>query len=469
MARAKNAPALRGSTSRHTEAPGVFSVSPPAPPSSAVDPATTRATDEAAGRYEEVISTAGIDRRLLRGPFATHVWGGRYAVIALRGQGAQGATFVAVDAQTGARVAVKLFDLGRAKDWKAVELFDREAATLQRLSHPGVPRFVDVLKDDDGGACALVMGLVDGDTLADVLRRDGPLPEKRLWPVLFEATGVLAAVHGEGVVHRDLKPAHLILRPDGRVAIVDFGGVGAIRSEAGSTVVGTFGYMAPEQLYGAQTPATDLYALGATLLYAATGKAPDEHPRQGLAVDVDAAAPFLSLPLRALLARLLSPDPQGRPKDAAALLRELQGLGARRTSSTTPSATGTTNAGDDDVVDAVWREDEAQTALAPGRGAVGLLAALVALLATVGVGRVLLPALITVVGLFVSDAERRRLRAVRDVVARRTRVAAQQLSRAAADRAVDLEHDVRRRRRQEEKAARRQEKKAARRQGFWRS
>lgn len=466
-ARAYDRPMPRRTTERPGPATKTAATTTETNPLRIVDTATA----EREGRYEEAISTAAVDRRLLHGPFASHVWAGRYEITSLGGQGAQGATFLGNDRKTGERVAVKLFDLGRAKDWKAHELFDREVATLQRLSHPGIPRFVDVVKDETTGARALVMGCVAGDSLADVIARDKTLPEKRLWTILFEAAHVLAAVHADGVVHRDLKPANLILRADGRVAVVDFGGVGAFRGQAGSTVVGTFGYMAPEQLYGAQTPATDLYALGATVLHAATGRAPDEQPRDGLAVDVDAAAPFLSPPLRALLARLLSPDPKGRPADAAHLLRELQGLGQQRASS---SGAGTQGKGAaEDVVDAVWREDEAQTALAPARGAVGLLAALVALLATVGVGRVLLPALITVVGLFVSDAERRRLRAVHDVVSRRTRVATKQLSRIAADRAGELERDVQRRRErgQPEDGARERKKgrrREARREDFWR-
>jgi hypothetical protein len=393
----------------------VFSVPPPAAPAS-----PSRTDDEAAGRYEELISQVGLERRLLRGPFAGHVWGGRYAITALGGRGAQGTTFLGHDARTDQRVALKLFDLGAARDWKANDLFDREVATLQRLDHPGIPRFVDLLKDDTTGARALVMGFIDGDSLAAAIARDGPLPEKRLWPLIFEAAGVLSAVHAEGVVHRDLKPAHLILRADGRVAIVDFGGVGAFRSEAGSTVVGTFGYMAPEQLYGAQTPATDLYALGATLLYAATGKPPDEQPRRGLAVDVDAAVPFLSPPLRVLLSRLLSPDPQGRPADAAALLRELQGLGKQRSATKQPSSSAAA-APHDEIVDAVWREDDALTALTRGRGALGLVLAWVALLATGGVGRLLLPVVLLVAGLFLSRDERRRLRSVRDVARRQLR------------------------------------------------
>jgi hypothetical protein len=462
----------RAMARRSTDRPG------PAPTTTETRPLHIVDTDgaEREGHYEEAVSTAAVDRRLLHGPFATHVWAGRYEITSLGGQGAQGATFLGNDRKTGQRVAVKLFDLGRAKDWKAHELFDREVATLQRLSHPGIPRFVDVVKDESTGARALVMGCVDGDSLADVIARDGVLPEKRLWTILFECAHVLAAVHGEGVVHRDLKPANLILRPDGRVAVVDFGGVGAFRGQAGSTVVGTFGYMAPEQLYGAQTPATDLYALGATVLHAATGKAPDEQPRDGLAIDVDAAAPFLSPPLRTLLARLLSPDPKSRPVDAAALLRELQGIGTQRTSTTATTTAATTSAKAreaDEVVDAVWLDDEVRKAVSTTGDVLGFVASLVALLEVGGIGRFLVPLILTLVDVFVSDAKRRRFDVVREIVARRARTAQRQLKSTAAAPDDDAARDTRRRveRQRADDARRKTARKAERlhrRDGFWR-
>ena len=146
------------------------------------------------------------------------------------GEGSQGATFIGTDRKTGAKVALKLFDLGKAKDWKAQELFDREVMTLKRLSHRGIPQFMDVVTDDDTGARALVMTHVAGETLGALVAREKTVPEKRLWSFLVDAGNILAAVHGEGVVHRDLKPDNFILRPDGTLAIVDFGGVGLVRA-----------------------------------------------------------------------------------------------------------------------------------------------------------------------------------------------------------------------------------------------
>lgn len=388
-----------------------------------------------AADYEVLVSQTKVDRRLLRGPFATNVWGGRYAVDRFVGEGSQGATFTGTDLKTGTRVAIKLFDLGKAKDWKAQELFDREVQTLKRLSHKGIPQFMDVVSDDDTGARALVMTHVAGDTLGQVLKRDGSVPEKRLWGFAVDAANVLAAVHGEGVVHRDLKPDNFILKPDGTLAIVDFGGVGRVRGEAGSTVVGTFGYMAPEQLYGAQTPATDLYALGATLLTLATGKSPEDQPRTGLAIDVDTAAPFLSAPLRSLLTRLLAPDPQQRPKDGAGLLVELKGIASGpQAKAKAPDAV--VNA--DGSVEAIWREDDVNDVITATGGVLGVIVSVIAMMATVGIGRIFIPLVLTILSGFVSPADRRKLQAFGDAVRARTDDAQRLLQRSADHSAQQL-------------------------------
>jgi hypothetical protein len=402
-----------------------FSARPQARTETADDERASSASDQS-DVYKAFVQTAALDPRLLQGPFASHVWAGRYEILGLQARGAQGVTFRGLDRKTGARVAVKFFDLGRATDWKALELFDREVSTLQRLSHAGVPRFVDVVKDDDTGARALVMTYLEGESLTDVIAREGALPEKRLWPLLFEVSKVLASVHTEGVVHRDLKPANLILRADGGVGVVDFGGVGHFRNQAGSTVVGTFGYMAPEQLYGAQTPATDLYALGATLLHAATGRAPEDQPRQGLAIDVDAAAPFLSPALRTLLTRLLSPEPQGRPRDAAALVQELTGA-ERAAPSKNPASGGRPQATPAAVVDAVWQEDrsEGRTTRTRSWPVAWVLVALLALV--VVIGRVLLPMVFTLFALLAAGPAQKRLRAVVDRVDGQSRLAQKRL------------------------------------------
>ena len=342
----------------------------------------------------------------------------------------------------------------RDRDWKAQELFDREVQTLKHTSHPLMPQFMDVVTDDTTGARALVMTQVPGESLETIVKRDGPLGEAALWTLLVDVTDVLGALHGASspVVHRDLKPHNLIRRPDGKVCVVDFGGVGRVRKEAGSTVVGTFGYMAPEQLYGAQTPATDLYALGATLLHLATGIEPEELPRDGLRIDVDASAPQLSAPLRTLLKKLLSPEPKDRPADARALLAELQAIsnavhggpalegevdGAIDADSQVLRPTGTDNAD-------LWV------------GAVSMVFGLLGVAGAVVLGHVLLPLILTILASFAGPEQRRRLFMVRDRVREAATLAQQSFQKSAEHGAHKLE-DVAardRRKRKERKALR---------------
>jgi hypothetical protein len=426
-----------------------------------VETQTETAQAEADATYEELVSQTSIDRRLLTGPFATNVWGGRFEVTGFAGEGSQGVTFVGRDRKTGERVALKVFDLGKAKDWKAQELFDREAQTLKKLSHPGVPRFLDVVTDDDTGARVLVMGYLSGEPLGALVAREGQLPEKRLWSIAVDAAHILSAVHGEGVVHRDLKPDNLILKDDGTLAIVDFGGVGRVRAQAGSTVVGTFGFMAPEQLYGAQTPATDLYALGATLLMLATNKSPEDHPRAGLALDVDAAAPWLSEPLRALLKALLSPDPAGRPKDGAELLARLQNIATQKGSATkTPDVA----ISKDGRVEARWpddRQDAEDLARVTG-GVLGVVMSIVAMVATVGVGRVIVPFVVSLIAAFVNERERVKLQAFLQALSEKTTEAQRLLLQGAERSASQLEANDRQRARDRERRTKRERKRIER-------
>lgn len=418
--------------------------------------ASSHATAVAEADYEELVSSTSVDRRLLRGPFANHVWGGRYEVERFAGEGSQGATFIGTDRKTGAKVALKLFDLGKAKDWKAQELFDREVQTLKRLNHGGIPQFLDVITDTDTGARCLVMTHVAGDALGTVLKRDGVVPEKRLWGFVVDAAHVLASVHGEGVVHRDLKPDNFILRPDGTLAIVDFGGVGIVRAQAGSTVVGTFGYMAPEQLYGAQTAATDLYALGATLLTLATNKSPEDQPRKGLAIDVEAAAPFLSTPMKKLLTTLLSPDPSARPKDGAALLVALREVAKTSgNNSRIPDAIIDRHGRQVGPVDAIWREDDVDDALQATGGAVGIALSVVGMLATMGLGRVLIPLVLMIIANFVGAEDRSKLLALREAVKTKSREAQRLLSRSAKRSALTLD-DASQRQRDRQRGRRRE-------------
>jgi hypothetical protein len=409
----------------------------------AVDVETKRAPSVVAGTlsateaeaFADAVAASEVDPRVWTGAFATNVWGGRFAVDGVLGQGSQGTTFSGTDLKTGARVAVKVFDVGRAKDWKSAELFEREVATLKQLDHPGVPRFLDVIIDDETGARALVRTLVPGDSLANVVKRDGPLAEAALWHVLVDAADVLGALHSRAapIVHRDLKPSNLIQRPDGKVCLVDFGGVGRTRDAAGSTVVGTFGYMAPEQLYGAQTPATDMYSLGASLLALATAKEPEDLPRDGLAIDVDKAAPTLSQQMRTLLKDLVAPDPKNRPADARALLARLKEIAAQKDVGSAHQGVALPDLG-----------RSLNHSFGDGSemfvGIVQLVFSVLGVAGAVVVGQILLPLVITLMAAFSSSPERRaKLEHARNRVREAARVARGTFERSALEGAKSVE------------------------------
>src|SRR5690606_3027281 len=133
------------------------------------------------------------------------------------------------------------------------------------------------------------------------------------------------------VIHRDIKPTNLVRAADGRVSLVDFGGVREAGRSGGSTMIGTFGYMAPEQLHGQAGPATDLYALGATIVALAGGVEPEDVPRVGLRMDLERHLPGLAPRLRKVLAWMVEPDPTARPRRAADVLERLDaGRAGRR-------------------------------------------------------------------------------------------------------------------------------------------
>ena len=266
---------------------------------------------------------------------------GRYQVLEEIGRGGFGVTFRGQVVGDGSRaVVIKALPLRGLPGWKAVELFEREAAALHALAHPGIPAWVDdfVL----GGAEAprgfvLVMELVPGRTLRDIVAAGG-LSRAALLDVAGDVLEVLDHIHQRTppLIHRDVSPKNILVRPDGRAMLVDFGSVQAAlggQAQAGHTAAGTFGYAPMEQFLGQATPQSDLYGLGMTLLAALSGKQPEQLPLRGIAVDVAAVVTGDPRLVR-LLEALVEPDPRRRPGsagEALALLRPLRTAG-------TPSA-----------------------------------------------------------------------------------------------------------------------------------
>jgi hypothetical protein len=237
---------------------------------------------------------------------------GRYVVMRTLGEGTQGSTFEAVDKRDGRLVAVKRFDVRGAKGWKDVELAEREARVLASLAHLSLPAYIEHFEED--GRLYLVMQRIEGTSLAERLRRGERFTEPEARRLLQDASVALAYLHGQGVIHRDLKPGNVIERGDGSFAFVDFGAVrDRMKKEGGSTVVGTFGYMAPEQFQGRALPASDVYSIAATCVAMLTGTQPEDLPHRGLAIDVAGALRGrASAGLVSALTRMLDPDPERR-------------------------------------------------------------------------------------------------------------------------------------------------------------
>lgn len=211
--------------------------------------------------------------------------GDRYRVIKVLGEGALGRTMLAHDDRKSRKVAVKELLPSRMKRWKDLDLFHRECTTLRSLSHEGIPRYYEDFVIEPEGEDApprlfLVQEFIEGESLQDKLDQGETFKEDEVRAILRQVLEILEYLHGLNpqVIHRDIKPANLMITPDGRIVMIDFGAVReAITFDGvGSTIVGTFGYMPPEQYAGKSEPATDLFALGATCVQLLTGRPPGE-------------------------------------------------------------------------------------------------------------------------------------------------------------------------------------------------
>jgi serine/threonine protein kinase len=280
---------------------------------------------------------------------------GRYRLERVLGQGGMARAWLAVDLarerallegptppadldQDGipdaARVVIKELPLHRLREWTDLAMFEREAKMLGALDHPGIPRSLDhfVLQEDGGATFYLVQEWIDGQHLQALLDRGERFSEVKARALLWQVLPILHYLHTRTppLVHRDLKPSNLMRRRDGEVALIDFGAVREVTPGEGgaiSAVVGTFGYMAPEQLHGKATPTSDIYALGATLCALLCGREPGEMPVKGRPFLIDFRSfCAISAPFAALLDDMLRPDEDERLPNAQAALRRLDQL-----------------------------------------------------------------------------------------------------------------------------------------------
>ena len=258
---------------------------------------------------------------------------GGYRVLRVIAQTAHSRMYLAEDGD-GRRVALKELMFALVPGVEQVAAFEREAAVLRNLAHPQIPAFVRAFTEGTGVGIRLYLAqeFIEGESLLQRLARQR-LTEEEAWGLADQCLEVLHHLHTREprLVHRDVKPANLILRESAPLALVDFGAVRDLARELthGSTLVGTFGYMPPEQMGGTVDATSDLYSLGATLLHGLTGVPPSELLVDGLELRFDHKLKEVSRELRSFLGRLLAPRRAGRFPSAGAALEALRAARAR--------------------------------------------------------------------------------------------------------------------------------------------
>jgi serine/threonine protein kinase len=264
-------------------------------------------------------------------PFVQQILHERYQIQALLGRKPGRQTFLALDLQTHLPVVLKLLLFSPDFTWEELKLFEREAQTLQALDHPAIPQYLDSFEVEIafGKGFALVQSYIEARSLQQWTQDGCRFSEAELTAIATALLDLLTYLHGlqPPVIHRDLKPSNVLLknrsghRP-GEVYLIDFGSVQTATQGGTVTVVGTYGYMPPEQFGGRSLPASDLYAVGMTLIYLATGQHPAELPQHDLHVEFKHLT-TLSSAFSDWLAWLTQPSLTQRPASAQAAKRHL--------------------------------------------------------------------------------------------------------------------------------------------------
>ncbi|MBV8857584.1 MAG: serine/threonine-protein kinase [Acidobacteria bacterium] len=273
---------------------------------------------------------------------------GAYRIVSRLGAGGMGEVYLAVHERTGRKVALKLLPDHFAGDEARVRRFQQEARAVLRLNHPNIVTVYDI--EQEGGSSVIASEYIEGETLRARLAR-GPLAPAEALDVAAQVAAALSAAHAEGVVHRDVKPENVMLRPDGFVKVLDFGlaklneeagtnlsqapTVAALRTDPG-VVMGTVAYMSPEQARGREVDGrTDIWSLGVLLYEALTARAPfrGESPTDVLAAIVGTEPAPLARYLAAapdalewIVTKALTKDRDGRYQTAKELLTDLKRL-----------------------------------------------------------------------------------------------------------------------------------------------
>jgi serine/threonine protein kinase len=229
------------------------------------------------------------------------VLGERYEVQQHLGKKAGRRTLLARDLVTNELVVIKLLSFNSDFEWDDLKLFEREAETLKTLSHPSIPSYLDYFEINSSHikGFALVQTYIPAQSLEQYIKAGRTFTEAEVTQIARAILKILIYLHGRKppIIHRDIKPSNILLTNRsgnnvGQIYIVDFGSVqtAAASDDGTMTVVGTYGYMPPEQFGGRTVSASDLYSLGATLIYLVTGRHPADLPQKDFRIQFEEAA-----------------------------------------------------------------------------------------------------------------------------------------------------------------------------------
>lgn len=260
------------------------------------------------------------------------VIGGKYEILKKIGQGGMSIVYVAMDTRLNKQWAVKEIKKSKNQDTKTLlRSLQREANILKMVDHPVLPRIVDIINYK--GTVFVVMDYIEGRTLSEILKKEGPQPQDKVVEWAKDLCKALDYLHSmtPPIIYRDMKPSNIMVKPDGKVKLIDFGTAKEldVESLADTTALGTRGYAAPEQFGDAKgrgihkTDArTDIYSLGATLYHVLTGKNPSEPPY--VIKPIREWNPLLSGGLEKLILKCTMADPEDRYQNCTELLYALE-------------------------------------------------------------------------------------------------------------------------------------------------
>lgn len=315
-------------------------------------------------------------------PTAGLTFGGRYELQSRIAIGGMGEVWRATDSIIGRTVALKILKDEYLGDPGFLERFRAEARHAALVNHEGIANVYDYGEED--GSAFLVMELVPGEPLSAILEREHTLTTDRVLDIVAQTAAALHAAHSAGLVHRDIKPGNLLITPDGRVKITDFG-IARVADQVPLTatgqVMGTVQYLSPEQASGhPASPSTDIYSLGIVAYECLAGRRPFTGESQvAIAMaQINEAPPELpstiAAPVRALVFSCIAKNPSDRPESAAHLARAAQALRRGDTAAATEQVPAIL-LGDDERTVLLAQQDAEATRLLPAGATAATVAA----------------------------------------------------------------------------------------------